>query len=384
MGRTKIQQVFDKAWDRYAASCHPSVEQMKTANAIIRCKTRDMGCNVSVCDECGHTETHFNSCRNRNCPNCQAILKELWVDKRRAEVIDAPYYHVVFTIPHDLNSLVYCNQELLYSLMHKATSDTLIQLSRTRKNLGFTPGIIQVLHTWGQNLSYHPHIHCIISGGGLTPCGKLRKVNGKFFLPVRVMRDLFKGKFLDALKALNSKGSLVFAGACSKFSVPDEWRRLINSLYERDWCPFIKETFNGFGNAIEYLGRYTHRIAISNSRILSVTDDDVCFSAFDYKTRTRHTVTLNNTEFIRRFMMHVLPKGFQKIRYFGFLNNRYRVENLKKIFRLQGYQKFRTRLQGLSMSELLAKVWKIDVTTCRCCGCIDSMKPFGRTFALRC
>ncbi len=147
MGRTKIQQVFDKAWDRYAASRHPSVEQMKAANSIIRCKTQNMGCNVSVCDECGHTETHFNSCRNRNCPNCQATLKELWVDKRRAEVIDAPYYHVVFTIPHDLNSLVYCNQKTLYSLMHKATSDTLIQLSRTRKNLEFTPGIIQVLHT---------------------------------------------------------------------------------------------------------------------------------------------------------------------------------------------------------------------------------------------
>lgn len=200
-------------------------------------------------------EFHNNSCRNRNCPNCQAVLKEVWVDKRRSEVIDTPYFHVVFTLPHQLNPLIYCNQKLLYGLLHRCCAETLLELSADKKWLGATPGIIQVLHTWNQELDYHVHMHCIVSGGGLTKDGKIRKSSKSFFIRTEVLRDKFKGKYIAHLSSLYESGLLTFS------------------------CPYIKETFNGFGNAIEYLGRYTHKIAISNNRILSVSNDTVTFSA---------------------------------------------------------------------------------------------------------
>lgn len=172
-----------------------SWEQQKTSNAIIKCKTDDLGYNLSECSECGYKVIHANSCRNRNGPNCQAVKKELWVDKRRSEVIDAPYFHVVFTLPHELNPLLYCNQKLLYDLLHRCSAETILELSADKKYLGATPGIIQVLHTWNQELEYHVHMHCIVSGGGITQDFKLRRSKGKFFIPVHVLRDKFKGKF---------------------------------------------------------------------------------------------------------------------------------------------------------------------------------------------
>lgn len=357
---------------------------MKAASSILKCKTKDMGCNISSCSECGFVDTHYNSCRNRNCPNCQAVLKEKWIDARRAEVIDAPYFHVVFTIPHELNSLIYCNQNLLYSLLHKAAAQTLLELSGDPKYLGATPGIIQVLHTWGQNLSYHPHLHCIISGAGLTKDMKLKKSKTSFFIPIRVLRDKFKGKFLALLKKLFLKDSLTFAGDCASLAFSGDFSSFCDSLYTKDWCPFIKETFNGFGNAIEYLGRYAHRIAISNARILSVSDTKVTFNAKDYRTGETRAVELSNTEFIRRFLMHVLPDGFQKIRYYGFLNNRCRSKNLKLIFRIQGHQQFKARFACMNTSDILRLVWGINIHTCPCCGCADSMHHMYRLYPLRC
>lgn len=353
----------------------------KAAHALIRCKSGSLGCNVSVCEDCGHTEVHNNSCRNRHCPNCQAVLKEVWVDKRRSEVIDSPYFHVVFTLPHELNPLLYCNQKLLYSLFHKCCSQTLLELCKDKKYLGATPGIIQVLHTWNQELSYHVHMHCILSGGGLTPDHKIRHSKETFFLPVHVLRDLFKGKYLAGLDQLYQHKELLFSASCEKPRNSYEWKELRDSLYKKDWCPYIKETFNGFGNAIEYLGRYTHKIAISNSRILSVTDAQVIFSARGRRPGDpKRRITLGHMEFIRRFLMHVLPAGFQKIRYYGFLNNRYKGKNLKLIFSLQGGQRFRSRYTGMSMAELLQAVWNINIRICPVCGG-HNMKPVGRTYA---
>ena len=324
---------------------------------------------------------HNNSCRNRNCPNCQAVLKEIWVDRRRAEVIDSPYFHVVFTLPHELNPLLYANQSLLYSLFHKCCSQTLLELSADKKYLGAQPGIIQVLHTWNQELGYHVHMHCIISGGGLTPDRKVRKSRTKFFIPVRVLRDKFKGKYLSLLDSLYQQEKLVFPSSCGTLQDPEKWKRLKDSLYGKDWCPYIKETFNGFGNAIEYLGRYTHRIAISNSRILDAAGNSVSFSARGRKPGDpKRRVTLSHEEFIRRFLMHVLPSGFQKIRYYGFLNNRAKSKNLKMIFRIQGRQRFKQRYAGLSMQELLKAVWNIDLAICPECG-RASMRQLGRAYA---
>lgn len=382
MSNSPIRQIWRHSYGDFCASGHfQSVAQQKASHAILNCKSAKLGCNVSRCSDCGHMEIHNNSCRNRNCPNCQAVLKEIWVDKRRAEVIDSPYFHVVFTLPHELNPLIYCNQKLLYSLFHSCCAQTLLELSADRKYLGATPGIIQVLHTWNQELDYHVHMHCIVSGGGLTKCQQLRKSPGSFFIPVMVLRDKFKGKFMAHLNFLYQSGSLVFSSACEALKDSSVWKKWKNRLYEKDWYPYIKETFNGFGNAIEYLGRYTHRIAISNSRILAVAPDTVTFSARGRKPGDpRRCITLQNTEFIRRYLMHVLPPGFQKIRYYGFLNNRMKTQNLKIIFKLQGGQRFRQRYAGLSMAELLKAVWKFDICLCPVCG-HAAMKQLGRCYA---
>ena len=382
MSNLLIQKIWQDSYDDYCSSGSFQSDVQRTASlAILRCKTGSLGYNLSECPDCGHTEFHSNSCRNRNCPNCQAVNKEIWVDKRRAEVIDSPYFHVVFPLPHELNPLIYCNQTLLYGLFHKCCAQTLLELSTDQKYLGATPGIIQVLHTWNQELDYHVHMHCIVSGGGLTKDSKLRKSKGKFFIPVFVLRDKFKGKYMALLKRLYHKGSLKFSHSCSYLMDSPSWNTFFNSLYQKDWCPYIKETFNGFGNAIEYLGKYTHKIAISNRRILSVTDTLVTFSARGKNPgEPRRTVSLKNTEFIRRYLMHVLPSGFQKIRYYGFLNNRYKSENLRLIFTLQGHQRFKSRYIGLSIAELLKAVWKVDVSVCHVCGCCN-MKYLGRIHA---
>ena len=381
MGDYKIRRIFEYSYQDYCTQKHfQSDVQRQTARAILNCKSGRLGVNLSQCTSCGHTEIHNNSCRNHNCPNCQAVLKEIWVDKRRAEVIDTPYFHVVFTLPHELNPLIYCNQKLLYGLLHRCCAETLLELSADKKWLGATPGIIQVLHTWNQQLDYHVHMHCIVSGGGLTKDGKLRKSSGHFFIRTEVLRDKFKGKYMAYLSSLYENGSLAFSSSCEDLRNPYHWKEWKNRLYGMDWCPYIKETFNGFGNAIEYLGRYTHKIAISNSRILSVSEDTVTFSARGKKPdEPKRQITLSHTEFIRRYLMHVLPSGFQKIRYYGFLNNRYKTRNLKRIFKLQGHQRFKARYTGLSMTDLLKTIWNLDIHTCPECGCC-SMQHIGRTY----
>ena len=381
MGDYKIRRIFEYSYQDYCTQKHfQSDVQRQTAHAILNCKSGRLGVNLSQCTSCGHTEIHNNSCRNRNCPNCQAVLKEIWVDKRRAEVIDTPYFHVVFTLPHELNPLIYCNQKLLYGLLHRCCAETLLELSADKKWLGATPGIIQVLHTWNQQLDYHVHMHCIVSGGGLTKDGKLRKSSGHLFIRTEVLRDKFKGKYMSYLSSLYENGSLAFSSSCEDLRNPYHWKEWKNRLYGMDWCPYIKETFNGFGNAIEYLGRYTHKIAISNSRILSVSEDTVTFSARGKKPdEPKRQITLSHTEFIRRYLMHVLPSGFQKIRYYGFLNNRYKTRNLKRIFKLQGHQRFKARYTGLSMTDLLKTIWNLDIHTCPECGCC-SMQHIGRTY----
>lgn len=381
MSDLKIQQIWKFSYDDFEQSdLFESEIQRKTSHAILACKSGDLGYNISACPDCGHSEFHSNSCRNRNCPNCQAVNKELWVDKRRAEVIDAPYFHVVFTLPHELNPLIFGNQKHLYSLLHRCCAETLLELSADKKYLGATPGIIQVLHTWNQEVGYHVHMHCIISGGGLTLDHNIRKAKGSFFIPVFVLRDKFKGKYLAGLEKLYQNRNLVFSSSCEELRNSYHWNDFRDSLYKKDWCPFIKETFNGFGNAIEYLGKYTHKIAISNSRIISVTQDQVTFSARG-KTPgdSRRIITLSNTEFIRRYLMHVLPSGFQKIRYYGFLNNRNKSKNLRLIFTLQGYQKFKSRYIYLSMAELLKTIWNIDVSLCPICGC-SRMQWVGKVY----
>ena len=382
MSNSKIQQIFQNGWQNYCERFNPSDVQYKTACCIMACKTGELGYNISCCEECGHIDFHANSCRNRNCPNCQAVLKELWIDKRRSEVIDAGYFHIVFTIPAQLNPLVYANQKLLYGLLHKCSAETLLELSQNKKYLGATPGIIQVLHTWGQELNYHPHIHCIISGGGLTKAKDLKLSSKKFFIHIEPLVKKFRGKFLHYLQQYYQKNMLVFPKSCVKYKNRYAWTEFRNCLYQTRWNAEIKETFNGHGNAIEYLGRYANRIAITNARIKKVTDSKVTFSAKDYKTGMHKDITIPCVEFIRRFMMHVLPSGFQKIRYYGFLNNRSKKKNLMMIFKIQGHRKYQEMLSGLTIDQVILTVWKHDIKRCPECGC-SSMRHIGRTFAMR-
>ena len=341
----------------------------------MNCKTGTVGLNTETCPNCGTVTTHFNSCRNRNCPNCQAIPKEKWVDQRTSEIIDGPYYHVVFTVPAELNPLFYANQSLLYALIHRCSSETILQLAADRKYLGAVPGIIQVLHTWGQKLNYHPHIHAIVTGAGLyLGCRYAKNQRKGFFIPVKVLSRKFRGKFLDHLKRLSESGELHFPKSCASLEDPLKWTFFCNKLYSMDWNCFIKQTFNGNGNAIEYLGRYTHKIAISNSRILSVDGKMVTFKARDYKTGNQEIVTISCVEFARRFLMHVLPAGFQKIRYYGLFCNRFKSKNLSVIFNIQGSRKFLSKLQGLSSPEIILAVFGKDVTICPHCG-FSKLKP---------
>lgn len=381
MTNLKIQQVWKKSYEAFLNSGNfLSDVQQKASYAILNCKSGKFGVNISHCPDCGHMELHNNSCRNRNCPCCQAVQKELWVDKRRAEVMDAPYFHVVFTLPHELNPLLYCNQSLLYGFFHRCCAETLLELLSDKKYLGATPGIIQVLHTWNQEMKYHVHMHCIVSGGGITLDRKIRKLDKGFLLWIGKLRDKFQGKFLAGLQSFYRNKQLTFSSSCEKLRNSYEWKIFRNHLYDIDWCPYIKETFNGFGNAIEYLGRYTHKIAISNSRILSVDGQEVIFTARGKQPGDpRRTITLSHTEFIRRYLMHVLPFGFQRIRYYGFLNNRYKSRNLKLIFTLQGHQRFRELYSNLSIAELLKAIWKVDIRICPECGC-HNMQQAGRTY----
>ncbi|MDO4207841.1 MAG: IS91 family transposase [Lachnospiraceae bacterium] len=380
MAELKIQQIFRTSWNAYAQTHTVSSVQHKAALSIMACKSGSLGCSVSVCEECGYKTIHNNSCRNRSCPSCQAVLKECWIDARRSEVIDGSYYHVVFPMPAELRPLIYTNQKLLYSLMHETSAGTLLELSRDRKYLGAVPAVIQVLHTWGQELNYHPHIHCIVSGTGLTDTLQLKSCSSGFFIPVKVLGKLFRGKFLHALETLYRSGRIILPISCQDLSAPDAWDRFRDALYRKDWCPYIKETFNGFGNAIDYLGRYTHRIAISNARIEEVTEDTVTFRARDYRTMETRPVTLTHEEFIRRFLQHVLPKGFQKIRYYGLLSNSRKKKLLTAVFRLQGHRKFQSLYTGMDTERRLMMMFGIDIRLCPCCGC-RSMRLSCRTFS---
>ncbi|MDD4730188.1 MAG: IS91 family transposase [Dysgonamonadaceae bacterium] len=378
---TKIQDIFKLFYEDYCAKYGHHASLHKVANAIINCKTGGLGYNISTCNDCGHEDVHNNSCRNRHCPSCQAIPKELWIDARKSEVLDSPYFHAVFTIPHELNPIMYTNQKLLYSLFYKVVAETIDELASDKKHLGAKTGFIQILHTWGQNLSYHVHMHVIVLGGGLTHINEFKKAGKKFFLPVRAMSKLFRGKFLCNLRKLYKEDKLEFSNSISYFKNSHNWDQFIDSLFKKEWVPYIKETFNGANNVIEYLGRYTHRIANSNSRIVAVSDAHVTFNYRDYADDNKtKEMTLDGVEFLRRFLMHVLPKGFVKIRNFGILSNRTKNAKLNQIRKILGEIPFVSKLKGLTMAEVIMELYGVNLRLCPACNSPDyvSMNSYHR------
>lgn len=282
--------------------------------AISACRTSVLGGHVEVCDQCGHVEISYNSCRDRHCPKCQYMAQARWLEQRKQRILPTHYFHLVFTLPSELRTLAFTNKEVVYKLLFRCAAETLSELAADPKWLGGQLGITAVLHTWTRELKPHPHVHCIVTGGGLAPDGsEWISSSGDFLFPVRVLSSLFRGKMVSALRKACRAGELDFVGGCAPLSAPAAFNRLMDRLFTKDWVVYAKRPFGGPEKVYEYLGRYTHRVAISNSRLIS-TEGGVTFA-----TKEGKSVTLSPDEFIRRFLLHILPKGFVKIRHFGLL-----------------------------------------------------------------
>lgn len=363
-----VNQAFQQFYPDYQANHSPTLQQAKAALSIMNCRTSELGGNAFVCEECGHVEVHYNSCRNRHCPLCQGVTKAVWVDQRCQDVLNAPYFHVVFTVPQQLHSLIYQNQQLLYDLMYKAASETLIELSRDKKYLGAQPGFFCVLHTWGQDLHYHPHLHVVIMAGGLTKLNKWKNSSKKFFIPVKVLSKKFRGKYLYYLKQFYRQ-NLLNLYSFGEVEHAKSFQDLLNECYTTNWYSYSKPPFLGPLAVIKYLGRYTHRIAISNSRIISVEEQTVTFNVRDKKDpNASNKVTLLGVEFVRRFLMHILPKGFVKVRYYGVLAHRNKKTKLALCRKLTATPLYKPKFAGLTTVEIFSMLVGRDVTLCPSCG----------------
>jgi hypothetical protein len=304
--------------------------QLRVMRAIELCRTAALGGHVEQCDGCSHIRISYNSCRNRHCPKCQALARAAWLEARQAELLPVPYFHVVFTIPEPIAAIALQNKRVVYNILFRSTAATLRTIAADPRHLGAEIGFIAVLHTWGQTLHLHPHLHCIVPGGGLSPDGKhWVACRPGFFLPVRVLSSLFRRLFLEDLDRAFRDGELTLRGTLTELNRTDAFAELLRVAREIDWVVYAKPPFGGPERVLDYLGRYTHRVAISNSRLTRIDDDTVSFRWKDYRHNDRQKVmTLDADEFIRRFLRHVLPDGFQRIRHYGLLGNRARDVNL--------------------------------------------------------
>ena len=314
--------------DKYRSSF--SFQQLKAFRAIRNCRTAALGGHLDACPKCGHQAISYNSCRNRHCPKCQTQARQRWLVAREKELLPTSYFHVVFSVPHELIVLALTNARLFYELLFSASSATAIEVAADPRHLGAEIGMISILHTWGQNLLLHPHVHCLIPAGGFsTDHTRWVRPRYPFFLPVRVLSRVFRGKFLAGLKRLYRRRKLECAGPASALAAPRQFAHLLRSVHRQDWVVYAKPAFGGPEQVLRYLGRYTHRVAISNHRISSFDGERVAFRWKDYAHGGKQReMTLTAIEFLRRFFLHVLPKGFVRIRHFGFLANRHRTSRL--------------------------------------------------------
>jgi Putative transposase/Transposase zinc-binding domain len=294
--------------------------------AIRDCRTAALGGHLDRCARCGYQAISYNSCRNRHCPKCQTSAREQWLQKQSADLLPVSYFHVVFTVPHDLSALMLQNKKLLYDLLFRASAETLMEVAADPKHLGAEIGFLSVLHTWGQNLQHHPHVHCVIPAGGLAfDHSRWIRAPGRFFLPVRVLSRVFRGKFTAGLKRLFRQNKLSFHGSLQPLAQPKLFRKWLRQLWRKEWVVYAKQPFGGPQHVLQYLARYTHRVAISNHRLISFEDGLVAFRWKDYAHgNKKRKMTLRAEEFLRRFLLHVLPRAFTRIRHFGLFANRRR------------------------------------------------------------
>jgi len=323
-----IRGAGDKFLERYRDSLTWS--QLKVLRAIARCRTAALGGHRDRCVRCGHQAISYNSCRNRHCPKCQTNAREKWLCARRQELLPVCYFHLVFSVPHALVPLIWQNKRYLFGLLFDASAAALLEVAADPDRLGAEIGFLSILHTWGQTLQRHPHIHCVVPGGGLSPDhSRWVRSAPHFFLPVRVLSRVFRGKFVAGLQRAFLSKQLVFLGPCQPLAHEKAFAAFLRTLFREDWVVYAKPPFGGPEHVLQYLARYTHRVAISNHRLLSVDGDHVTFRWKDYAHHSKsRAMTLTLEEFLRRFLQHVLPKGFPRIRYFGWFANRRRRDLL--------------------------------------------------------
>ena len=320
--------------DAYGDTTSP--EQRRVLRDLVRCRTAELGGHVEECDRCGQRRIAYNSCCNRHCPKCQAAARAQWLDQRSAELLPVEYFHVVFTLPHEIGPLALQNRRRIYGMLFQATAESLLTIAADPRHLGAQIGFLAVLHTWGQNLHLHPHVHCVVPGGGLSP-DRSRWIACRpgFFLPVRVLSRLFRAKFLSFLRDAYECRQISFHGQQRYLEEPARFRQLVAALREKEWVVYAKPPFGGPEVVLKYLARYTHQVAISNYRLIAIENDQVHFHWKDYTDGNRpKTTALAGVEFVRRFLLHVVPSGFVRIRHFGFLAHRHRAEKLELCRRL--------------------------------------------------
>ncbi len=328
----ELADIFRQYGARYRQA-HPLPRaQLRVMRAIEACRTAALGGHVEQCSQCDFTRISYNSCRNRHCPKWQNRERAPWLESRQAELLPVAYFHVVFTVPEEMAALALQNQAVVYGILFRAASEALLRIARDPRHLGAEIGFFAILHTWGQNLLHHPHVHCVVPGGGLAPGGqRWIACRPGFFLPVRVLSRLFRRLFLEALQQAFDRGQLQFFGALEGLCQAAAFTAYLKPLRQKDWVVYAKEPFGGPAQVLAYLGRYTHRVALSNERLLAVDHGHVTFQWKDYRPAgppQSRTMTLSAGEFIRRFLLHVLPAGFQRIRHFGIFANRHRKQGL--------------------------------------------------------
>jgi Putative transposase/Transposase zinc-binding domain len=352
-------------------------KHIKVLLAIRRCRTAALGGHLDECTRCGYRATiSYNSCRDRHCPKCQTAARDRWIAARRRELLPTRYLHVVFTLPHRLAPLVLQNKKVLYGLLFRTSAETLLEVARDPRHLGAEIGFFSVLHTWSQQLKIHPHVHCVVPAGGLSlDHSRWVRSRDNYFLPKGVLLEIFRGKFVDALKQAFQNGQLRFEGDLKLLAQPKIFAAWLRPLFRQDWVVYLKRPFGGPEYVLQYLGRYTHRVAISNHRLVSLTDGQVTFRWRDSAHHNQQKLLpLSLDEFLRRFLLHILPKGFVRIRNFGFLANRKRTTLLALCFQLLGSEQQPQAEQHASSTEDCPDLW-------RCPKCGGAMKVIERLTA---
>jgi hypothetical protein len=333
-----VRAAGNSFWEKYGS--HLAWPHRKVLDAIVRCRTAALGGHLDQCLSCGHQAISYNSCRNRHCPRCQGNARARWLAARSAELLPVPYFHIVFTLPHEFSSLILQNKRLLYDLLFRASAATLLEAARDPRYFGAQIGFLGVLHTWGQSLEHHPHIHYIVPAGGLSrdACRWIDS-SRRFFLPVKVLSKIFRRKFSDELQELFQQHRLQLHNSLDQLASPDRFSRWLRQLVRKDWVVYAKPPFGGAEHVLNYLARYTHRVAISNHRLVACENHRVSFRWKDYAHGGKQKVmTVPADEFLRRYLLHVLPKGLVRIRHFGLFANRSRAASLERCRSLLGTQ----------------------------------------------